>query len=77
MKCKCCEKEIDEKNSIQGICLECNKEIIKKIKINEIAEKYEKNKKMEKTFDSFLIKILILIGVFYLISNTFLNQLYN
>ena len=30
MKCKCCEKEIDEKNSIQGICLECNKEIIKK-----------------------------------------------
>lgn len=45
MKCKCCEKEIDEQNSIQGVCLECNNEIMKRIKINEIANQIENENK--------------------------------
>ena len=38
MKCKCCEKEIDEENSINGVCRECNNEIMKRVKINEIVD---------------------------------------
>lgn len=41
MKCKCCEKEINEKNSIQGVCLECNNEIMKRVRINEMANQLE------------------------------------
>ncbi len=38
MKCRCCEKEIDEENSINGVCKECNNEIMKRVKINEIVD---------------------------------------
>ena len=41
MKCRCCEKEINEENSIQGVCKECHNEIIKRIKIGEIVTKIE------------------------------------
>lgn len=44
MKCKCCEKEIDEQNSVNGVCLECNNE---NIKIEETSNQLE-NKNLYK-----------------------------
>lgn len=72
MKCKCCEKEINEKNSIQGVCLECNNEIIKKIKINKMKEQY--NSSSQKT-DFFIIKLLILIILFSIIHEIFIKNI--
>ena len=72
MKCKCCEKEINEKNSIQEVCLECNNEIIKKIKINKMKEQY--NTSPPKT-DFFIIKLLILIILFSIIHEIFIKNI--
>ena len=72
MKCKCCGKEINEENSIQEVCLECNNEIIKKIKINKMKEQY--NTSPPKT-DFFIIKLLILIILFSIIHEIFIKNI--
>lgn len=72
MKCKCCGKEINEENSIQEVCLECNNEIIKKIKINKMKEQY--NTSPQKT-DFFIIKLLILIILFSIIHEIFIKNI--
>lgn len=72
MKCKCCRKEINEENSIQEVCLECNNEIIKKIKINKMKEQY--NTSPQKT-DFFIIKLLILIILFSIIHEIFIKNI--
>ena len=72
MKCKCCGKEINEENSIQEVCLECNNEIVKKIKINKMKEQY--NTSPPKT-DFFIIKLLILIILFSIIHEIFIKNI--
>lgn len=51
MKCYTCGKEIDEQNSINGVCKECHKEVLRRIdkknEENSIIKELEKNRRIE------------------------------
>lgn len=67
MKCKCCKKEIDEQNSVQEICLECNKKSIKIEETFNQAENCNSNKNSDRSI-IFLCISFILFNPFGLFS---------
>lgn len=48
MKCYSCNKEINEENSINGICKECNEVILKRIENKYIEEEITKKNEIER-----------------------------
>ena len=47
MKCYSCNKEINEQNSINGVCKECHQEVLKRIENKYIEEKITKENEIE------------------------------
>ena len=47
MKCYSCNKEINEQNSINGVCQKCHEEVLKRIETKYIEEKITKENELE------------------------------